>query len=506
MLSLPTVPFYHAQSGPVKGDDAQVLRDRMRKPQRHRLLHGYPLAAAMRHRVPGQPAEDVVFDPHAGRDLLVGVLPHPFCNPAVTGCGFCTFPHERYHAARAAEVVEHVVQEIDRRLARQPALAQRRVAALYIGGGTANLTPPGPFRRLCRRLAAAFDLSGAEVTLEGVPAYFVHREPLLADVLREEMPARHFRLSMGVQTFDEGRLRQMGRLAFGTADTFARVVDLAHARGFTVSADLLFDLPGQSLAEMARDVEHAVRLGLDHLGLYHLVLFRGLGTAWSRDAAMLAGLPTNEQAADNWLALRELLLGRGFVQTTLTNFEQARYRGDGRRFLYEELSYQPDRHDMAGFGPGAISFAAGRPFTGGLKLLNPDAADSYLAGVRSKQAPWDRFFAYGPTDLRIFYLTRRLAALEVDRRRYAQLFGTDPLVDFAGAFGALLDEGLVEVSATDIRPTPRGMFYADSIAALLAWRQIEAGRQGMSPPSAAVPPRDVQRRQESGNDNGRGHM
>jgi oxygen-independent coproporphyrinogen-3 oxidase len=492
MLSLVTVPFYPAQSGTLTRDDVQVLHDRMGKPQRHRLLHGYPLAAAMRPRASGQPADDVLVDPQTGRDLLVGVLPHPYCNPAVTGCGFCTFPHERYHAGRAGEVVEQVVQEIAGRLARQPALARRRVAAVYFGGGTANLTPAGPFRLLCRRLAAAFDLSDAEVTLEGVPAYFVLRKPLLTDILREEIPARHFRLSMGVQTFDEERLRQMGRLAFGTADTFAQVVEQAHARGFTVSADLLFNLPGQSLRAMCQDVEHALHLGLDHLGLYHLVLFRGLGTAWSQDPALLASLPTNEQAAGHWLTLRELLHEHGFVQTTLTNFERAGFQGDRRRFLYEELSFQPDRHDMAGFGPGAISFAAGRSFTGGLKLLNPDAADSYAAGVRKGQPPWDRYFEYDRRDLRIFYLTRRLAALEIDRGRYAQLFGTDVLTDFASAFGALRNEGLVEVTATTVRPTPRGMFYADSIAALLAWRQIEARRQGKSSPS--------------GNDNGRGHM
>ena len=450
--------------------------------------------------------DDVFFDPRASRDLLVGVLPHPFCNPAVTGCGFCTFPHERYDAGRAAEVVDHVVQEIDSRLARQPALARRRVGALYIGGGTANLTPAGPFRRLCRRLTAAFDLSGAEVTLEGVPSYFVVRKPLLIDILREEMPARHFRLSMGVQTFDEERLRQMGRLAFGTADTFAKVVEMAHARSFTVSADLLFNLPGQGLGEMRQDVDRGLRIGLDHLGLYHLVMFRGLGTAWSRDRSMLAGLPTNEQAAGNWLALRDLLLEHGFVQTTLTNFERACYQGDSRRFIYEEMSFQADRIDMAGFGPGAISFAAARPFTGGLKVLNPEGADNYVAAVRSRQAPWDRYFEYGAWDLRIFYLTRRLAALEIDRRRYAQLFGTDPLADFAGAFRALLDEELLEVTATTVRPTPRGMFYADSIAALLAWRQIEARRRWKPPSSLAPSLRYTGAPQQPGNDNGRGFM
>jgi oxygen-independent coproporphyrinogen-3 oxidase len=503
LLAPAAIPSHFSGTGPAAADCARLLRERMRKPQRHRLLHGYPLAAAIHRRDPARAPEDVDLDCGAGRDLLVGVLPHPFCNPAVVGCGFCTFAHEPYRAGRAGEVVEHVVREIEGRLARQSSLCRRRVAALYFGGGTANLTPGTPFRKLCRRLAAVLDLSGAEVTLEGVPAYFVRRRPLLMDILREELPARHFRLSMGLQTFDEGRLRQMGRLAFGTAETFARVVEMAHARGFTASGDLLFNLPGQGPDEMGRDVEQAVRIGLDHLGLYHLVLFRGLGTGWSRDPALLASLPTNEQAAENWLALRELLLRRGFEQTTLTNFERACYRGDDRRFVYEEFSFRPDRYDMLGFGPGAISFAAGRSFAGGLKVLNPDGAAAYESAVGRGQPPWDRYFEYDPTDLRVFYLTRRLAALEIDRRDYARLFGSDPLADFLDPFAAVSDEGLVEVTSAAVRPTPRGMFYADSIAALLAWRQIDARRGGESLPVLVD---HAEERRPSANDNGHGHM
>jgi oxygen-independent coproporphyrinogen-3 oxidase len=476
MFPLTTVPFYDTASVPVHANDAQVLRDRLRKPQRHRLLHGYPLAAAMRRRDPGQPAEDVSFDPHAGRDLLVGVLPHPFCNPALTGCGFCTFPHERYHAGRASEIVEHVIQEIDGRLARQPGLARRRVPALYIGGGTANLTPADSFRRLCRRLAAAFDLSQAEVTLEGVPVYFLKRHPLLLDVLREELPARHYRLSMGIQAFDEQQLRRMGRLTFGTAITFERVVERGHRKGYTVSADLLFNLPGQDLVAMRQDVGRADAIGLDHLGLYHLVMFRGLGTAWSRDPNLLAGLPSNEEAADNWLALRDELQGRGFHQTTLTNFERTQFRGNDRRFVYEEYSFQPDRFEMLGFGPSAISFLADGEYRHALKVLNPDGSGAYREQVGANQPVWDRYYEYGPRDLRVFHLTRSLAALAIDRRRYRSLFGTDPVDDFPRELGALAAEELVEIGQESIRPTARGMFFADSIAALLAWRQVLAER------------------------------
>ena len=90
------------------------------------------------------------FDPHRG--LLVGVLPHPFCNPKVAGCGFCTFPHEAFTSRKAAVVIDHVVREIEQTLRARPGLAGRPIDGLYFGGGTANLSPPEPFRKLCRAL------------------------------------------------------------------------------------------------------------------------------------------------------------------------------------------------------------------------------------------------------------------------------------------------------------------------------------------------------------------
>lgn len=458
-------------------EERAFLRDRMSKPQRHRLLHGYPLAAAMPHRDQTSPGE-VSLDPTSGRGLLVGVLPHPFCNPAVTGCGFCTFAHEPYRSDEADGVTECVVREIRDRVGRQPGLSRRPVAGLYFGGGTANLTGSGPFRKLCRELASAFDLSGAEVTLEGVPIYFVKRRPLLMDILREELPARHFRVSMGVQSFDDQRLRQMGRHAFGNFETFREVVRMAHERGFTASADLLFNLPHQTLDEMKADLDRAAEIHFDHLGLYHLVLFRGLGTAWARDPELLAGLPANEVAAKNWLALREQLLRSGFVQTTLTNFERAEYRDYERRFVYEEYGFRPTQYDMLGFGPGGISFAADKWFRTGQKVVNHVSSAAYVNAVGRGGPVGERFFDYDRLDLKVLYLTRRLAALEIDQREYKRVFGADPRAQFRFELDALAQEGLVEVTGETIRPTPRGMFYADSIAAQLARRQIRNRRSG----------------------------
>jgi oxygen-independent coproporphyrinogen-3 oxidase len=228
-------------------------------------------------------------------------------------------------------------------------------------------------------------------------------------------------------------------------------------------------MPGQWLEQMKDDVRTAVDIGLDHLGLYHLVLFGGLGTVWSRDPALVRSLPTNDEAANNWLELRGLLCSFGFYQTTLTNFERQERHGDDRRFIYEALSFRPDRFDMLGFGPTAISFA--RSAHGAVKVMNPDGALDYVSAVARRRPSWNRAFRYGPRDLRIFYLVRRLSALHIDRADYRSFFGSDPLDEFPRGFEALEDEGLIGIGDDIIEPTPRGMFYADSIAGLLTWKR-----------------------------------
>lgn len=249
----------------------ELVVARLNKPQRHRLLHGFPLAANMSllsnelraSAEADHPNFQHAYLPH--RSLLVGVLPHVFCNPKIAGCGFCTFPHENFSSRKATAVVESVQQEISLRLSQSAALDGRPVTALYFGGATANLTPADAFRELCKQLNSQFDLRQAEVTLEGVPAYFIKRRPHLLDILQQELHARHFRISMGVQSFSRSWQIKMGRAAFGDSDLFAQVVEMAHSRNMTVSGDLLYNLPGQSLSEMLGDVAIGSQMGFDQL-------------------------------------------------------------------------------------------------------------------------------------------------------------------------------------------------------------------------------------------------
>jgi oxygen-independent coproporphyrinogen-3 oxidase len=421
-----------------------------------------------------QPLNSLDVDPD--RPLLVGVLPHTFCNPRVHGCGFCTFPHEKYARDALLVVGEQVRGEIEETVQRHPSLARRRVEAIYLGGGTANLVPPEELDRLCRVLTAAFDLASAELTLEGVPRYFLTRDEGLLDVLARA-PVRHRRISMGIQTFDSEWLRRMGRSAFGDREDFARVVDAAHRRGFTASADLLFNLPGATLSRAIEDVVRATDLGLDQICVYNLVLAAELDTEWARDTVLVQAMPNQERAFATWMAVRETLIDRGYVQRTLTNFERAEIARSERTFVYELASFDPARCDAIGFGPGAISTFTSGTHWSAVKWSNVASSREFCQARSTGRGIVARIFDYSRTDLRLLHLTRNLSRLSIDRMNYQDFFGTDACADFAPQIDVLDAAGLVRCDAGAVRLTPAGMFYADAVAGLLAHqRQKELRR------------------------------
>jgi oxygen-independent coproporphyrinogen-3 oxidase len=441
------------------------LNRRMSRPQRHRLLQGYPMAPLMSPAPPERdPFRGLELDP--SRPLLIGVLPHTFCNPKVKGCGFCTFPHEKFGRDAMKRVVARVAEEI----ARTP-VRGRSASAIYIGGGTANLTPPDDLERLCVLLASTFDVHDAELTLEGVPAYFLIRDEALLDVLARAS-VRHRRISMGVQTFDDEWLKRMGRDAFGNRNTFERVVAAAHRRGFTASADLLFNLPGTTVEHSLADIRAAIECQFDQICIYNLVLTEDLDTEWARDRRLVSLMPRGAQSKETWHRLRAELLAHGYVQTTLTNFERS-----DRRFEYERASFDPGTYDGIGFGPGAISTFTDRAKDRATKWINRGSSEAYAATALRAESVIGSIFDYETEDLKLLHITRNLSRLSIDTAGYERFFRTAFEVDFAEPLGALAAAGLVRAGDASIELTEEGMFYADAVAGLLSHRRVAALRR-----------------------------
>lgn len=427
------------------------LERRLSGVQRHRLLAGFPMTPVM-----GAARRGTVWPQRVvpTRPLILGVLPHTFCAPAVRGCGFCTFPHEAPDKGQMLPLAAQIAAEF---ASRQHLWRHRKIPAVYLGGGTANLCSTPALAMILGALAAN-NLHGAELSLEGAPRFFSAEQlELLASI-----PGAQPRISMGVQTFDEAALARMGRQHIGSPAQVQQAVALAQAAGAATSVDLLINLPEQTPAAMRADVARAVALGVDQICVYHLVLRAGLGVPWAEQPETLAALPDNATAFDHWRGVRAALLEAGYTQTTLTNFE----RPGARPFRYERLSFAPHSCDALGFGPGALS---GINFGGAeraLKWLNQPRSADYLSCGSGKVA---RLFLYEPHEEALMQLTRGLALLE-------QPTGEGPLAAHLHLFGPELDvldeAGLVERPPGALRLTDRGMFFADSVAGLLAARAV----------------------------------
>ena len=123
---------------------------------------------------------------------------------------------------------------------------------------------------------------------------------------------------------------------------------------------------------------------------------------------------------------------------------------------------------MIGFGPSGISYTSSDASSSGLKTMNPESSLEYLQSVGKQFPIWNRYFTFDAESVRLLYVTRQLAKLSVDRSHYSEVFGTDVMSDYRNELDVLAQMQLVEISETSIRLTVRGMFFADTIASVLA--------------------------------------
>ena len=468
------------------------LARRMEEPQRHRLLQAYPMAPLM-YPSENNPLEIDVEQAFARRSvdkrLLIGVLPHPYCNPMVKGCGFCTFPHEQYTRNSAQSVAKTVLREIEQRIEHFPHLTQSPVDAIYFGGATANLTPLDDFANILQTLYTHLQCENAEVTLEGAPIYFLRgKGPDLLRLLSNT--TNRGRISMGIQTFDPQRLKSMGRQGYGNQEDIAQLVRTAQQQNLTTSCDLLIDLPHQTLPEILEDIQIAMDLGFDQICIYHLVLFEGLGTEWAKDPEKLAGLPSNIEAATRWSVVRQYMHDQGYRQTTITNFEKKSSIEKGRNFLYEAHEMNLVSHDFIGFGPAGINRMSSADTLQGYKLLTPSDSGAYLKAMENctNGLPAQGLFQYDAHDMQILYLTRHIGRSQIDKELFQQTFGQTIAQSFPLLYPTIEQGDFIEPGG---RLTDRGNTFADSVAGLLAWpkiieREITDRLKSYIPPSEEV--------------------
>ncbi|MGB9374087.1 MAG: radical SAM family heme chaperone HemW [Jiangellales bacterium] len=278
-----------------------------------------------------------------------GVYVHvPFC---ATRCGYCDF--NTYTAdelgttpgASRAGWADAVLAEW--RLARTVLGASRPpIDTVFFGGGTPTLLPPADLLRVLDALRDDPGLADdAEVSVEANP------ETLTPQTLAALRSGGVTRLSMGMQSATAHVLAVLDRVH--TTGRVAAAVTDARAAGFdSLSLDLIYGTPGESLADWAHTVDVTVGLAPDHVSAYALIVEPGTRLA-GRVARGQVAAPDDEAMASMYEVADEALAQAGFAWYEVSNWA----RGPRHRSRHN-LHYWRDT-DWWGLGPGAHSHVGG---------------------------------------------------------------------------------------------------------------------------------------------------
>ena len=234
----------------------------------------------------------------------------PFCS---TLCTFCNFQRKPGTKAMAADYAQWVIRELDWH--RQYAyVEQGRFESLYLGGGTPSLLPAEAITVLFKTARQTLNLSNSiEITMEST----IH--DLSQGKLDAMVQSGVTRISLGVQTFNSDMRRQLGRLS--DKETICHTIEMARKAGIkTISSDILYRLPGQSLQEFQADLECAVELNLDGISLYPLIAMGGTPLEKRLKEGKTASLPNLSIELEQCKTARRFLIEAGYRQDTCTHF------------------------------------------------------------------------------------------------------------------------------------------------------------------------------------------
>jgi oxygen-independent coproporphyrinogen-3 oxidase len=280
-----------------------------------------------------------------GKPRPFGVYVHwPFC---VSKCPYCDFnSHVRERPADQASYAAAIAREIAEAAAMAPG---RTVSSVFFGGGTPSLMAPSTVGTVLAAIRAHWEVAAdAEITLEANPG------SVEAARFAGYAAAGVNRLSLGVQSLDDGALAALGRRHDAAAAR--RAIATARATFERVSCDLIYARPGQTAAAWRRELDDILSLAADHLSLYQLTIEPRTPFAALYAAGRLP-IPDPDAAADLYELTGEVLAAYGFRAYEISNY--ARPGGECRHNL---VYWRGD--DYAGVGPGAH----GRLTVGGSRI------------------------------------------------------------------------------------------------------------------------------------------
>ena len=367
----------------------------------------------------------------------------PWC---VQKCPYCDFnSHEARGGIPEADSERYVAALIADLESALPLVWGRRVGSVFFGGGTPSLLSGGALDELLTAIRTRLPLApDAEITLEANPG------TVEAEKFAAFRAAGVNRLSLGIQSFNPAHLKALGRI-HDDAEA-RRAVDIARAHFDNFNLDLMYALPGQTLAEAIADLETALSFAPPHLSCYQLTLEPN--TAF---AAAPPALPESDLCADMQEAIEARLEQAGYA-----HYETSAFAQPGRQCRHNRNYWEFG--DYLGIGAGAhgkLTLFDGRQWEV-RRQMRWKQPKQYLAQVAAG-APVHEEHAVARADLPFEFMMNALRLNDGFDPALFEARTALPLIGIEGELRRAEADGLLERDAHRIAPTLRGQRYLNEL-------------------------------------------
>lgn len=370
----------------------------------------------------------------------------PFCVRKCLYCDFLSFPAENssYVNLPCAEgeeqiQIESYVNYICREITlRAPAYKEYHVISIFFGGGTPSLLPAEELGKIMDAVRASFVVAAdAEITVECNPG------TVTAEKLTYYITHGINRLSIGLQSADDGELARIGRIH--DYETFLETYRLAREAGFcNINVDLMTALPGQTAVSYQRTLERVCALFPEHISAYSLILEEGTPLYVNQEDYVF---PDEDEERELYYMTERMLSKAGYHRYEISN-----YAREGRECRHNKVYWR--RGDYLGLGLGASSLIEN------VRWKNPEDVTAYcehkLCEVQrlSRKEQMEEFMFLG------------LRLMEgVEEAEFAKAFGVSVDAVYGEIIARHVGQGLLVRTGGRLALTPRGIDVSNVVFA-----------------------------------------
>ena len=368
---------------------------------------------------------------------MAGIYVHiPFCQSRCIYCGF----YSTTLLDLRRKYIKTVCEEMQMR---KDYICDEPFSTIYLGGGTPSLLEEEELQMLFTHIYKTFNIrSGAEITMECNPNDIT---PQFIQTL-SRLPVN--RVSMGVQTFSDSRLKLIHR-RHNTQEVYNAVKSLRAIGLRNISIDLMFGFPGETLDDWLTDIEKALSLNVEHISAYSLMYEEGTLLNKMLEQGKIKEID-EETSLAMYNALTEQLTSNGYEHYEISNFALPGYRSRHNSSYWQQVRY-------IGLGAAAHSFDLKS------RQWNVSEINKYISAINKGYVPMEREELDDNTVFNDIITTSLRTCEGISLDMLTERLGDRYKKKLAEGARQYIRHGLAEMAGGRIRLTRKGVYVSDDI-------------------------------------------